>query len=115
MDSFPNPKVRFLGEHDGVPEREFKRRVLRVLEASKTAEAYLAEVSYDGAQGPIVAVCLVGDSGEAEKVCTNIAEIFTNMFRDTVPLDMMYLTRDQRLDLARVCSPFYLHRDRAQA
>jgi hypothetical protein len=115
IDSFPTPKVRFIGEHDGVPEQEFKRRITGVLKSSKTAEAYLAAVSYDGAQGPVVAVCLVGDSGEAEKVCSEIADIFMDLFKDTVPLDLMYITRDQRAELARVCRPFYLHRDLAQA
>lgn len=115
IDNFPTPKVRFLGEHDGVPEREFKSRIMGVLRASKTAEAYLAEVSYEGASGPVLAVCLVGDTGEADKVCGEIAEIFTRMFRDTVPLDMMYITRDQRMELARVCHPFYLQRNMTQA
>jgi hypothetical protein len=115
MGSFPTPKVRFLGELDGVPEQEFKRRILGVLSASHTQEAYLANVDYEGAEGPITAVCLVGNSKEAEHVCGTIAGIFTHMFRESSALDMMYITREQRLELALVCRPFYLHKDSAQA
>jgi hypothetical protein len=115
IDNFPTPKVRFLGEHDGAPEREFKSRIMGVLRSSSTAEAYLADVSYEGARSPVLAVCLVGDAGEADKVCGEIAGIFTRMFRDAMPFDMMYITRDQRLELARVCRPFYLKPTMAQA
>ena len=115
MEDFPSPKVRFLGELNGVPEQEFKRRIFGVLTSSHTDEAYLASVDYEGANGPITALCLVGNSKEAERVCKTIAGIFTGMFRDTAALDMMYISPEQRIELARVCTPFYLHKGRAQA
>ena len=115
MDDSGSPKVRFLGELNGVPEQEFKRRIAGVLSSSHTDEAYLASVDYAGANGPIAAVCLVGNSKEAESVCRSIADIFTGMFEKTAALDMMYITREQRMELALVCTPFYMQKDTAQA
>jgi hypothetical protein len=108
-------KVRFIPGQDGLAEEEFKRRLTPMLKRSSVREAYYARVDYDAVDEPVPAVCLVGDSTEAQRVCTEIADIFTGVFQHAAPLDMLYITNDQRTELAYVCHPFYLHPGSAQA
>jgi len=53
------PKLRFLGEQDGVPERELKDRLVKFFQCDQSIlTAYLARVAYTDPSPLVVALCL---------------------------------------------------------
>jgi hypothetical protein len=99
--------IRFLGEQDGAPEREFKEAVARLLGTNATVErGYLARVAYESSSNASVAVCLVARDPQDE-LLQEIGSVFASMFGRDQHLDILFISRDQEQDLARVCSVFF--------
>jgi hypothetical protein len=105
--SFVAKAIRFVGEQDGVPERELKERVAPLLVGSGAVErAYLARVAYGSSSPEVVALCLRATRPE-DALLGEIGVVFASMFGRDQHLDMLFIDGDQDRELARVCPPFY--------
>ena len=102
------PRIEFLGEQDGPPERELKS-LLRIelprLNAIK--RAYLARIGFSPGAAPSVALCLVGTSADTRTIAEYIGELFASQFSKDAHLDIVFIDSEQEGDLRRVCLPFY--------
>lgn len=99
--------LRFTGEQDGIPEREFKERVAALLDQACIVErGYLARVAYESASVEVVALCLLAEEPQ-DALLREIAAVFASMFGRDQHLDILFVDRDQEQELARVCAPFF--------
>jgi hypothetical protein len=102
------PKLRFLGEQGGVPERELKDRLVKFFQCDQTIlRAYLARVAYSDVSPPVVGLCLHSEFGPDREVVNKIGKIFASMFGSHEHLDIIFLDDKQEYELATVCSPFF--------
>lgn len=102
------PKVSFLGEQDGVPERELKSRLVEFFQRDQSVvKAYLAQVAYSEQSPMAVALCLRSQFGLDRGVAEKIGKIFASMFGGHEHLDIIFLDDQQESKLAKVCSPFF--------
>lgn len=102
------PKLRFLGEQDGVPERELKDRLIKFFQVDQSIlRAYLARVAYSDPSPLVVALCLRSEFGPDRVVVEKIGKIFASMFGSHEHLDIIFLDGQQEHELAKVCSPFF--------
>ena len=101
-------KLHFLGEQDGVPERELKNCLTEFFQRDqRILTAYLARVAY-GEQSPmVVALCLRSKFGPDRAVAEKVGKIFASMFGDHEHMDIIFLDDQQESVLAKVCSPFF--------
>jgi hypothetical protein len=98
--------VEFLGDQNGPPERDFKARILEVLENSGVSKAYLARVRYaDGRQN--VALCISEGTAEKQELVERLGADFKILFRPDVSLDILFLTPAQAERITSVCIPFF--------
>lgn len=99
--------LRFIGEQDGVPEREFKERVVPLLAGSGIVErGYLARVAYESASAEVVALCLLAQQPQ-DALLRGIGAVFASMFGRDQHLDILFIDPAQEQELARVCLPFF--------
>lgn len=99
--------LRFIGEQDGTPEREFKERVIPLLDASGSVErGYLARVAYESASTELVALCLVAHQPTVGLLGL-IGTTFASMFGRDQHLDIVFIDSELEPELARVCQPFF--------
>jgi SseB protein C-terminal domain len=101
-------RVTFLREQDGPPERELKEALARDFAASgRVVRAYLVQVDFprDGSNG--VALCVRAPEADEAAVVRQVAAPFAAMFATEVPLDVMFVSPRQELELQKVCAPFY--------
>jgi hypothetical protein len=101
-------RVEFLGEQSGHVEDTLKRELL--LEFATRPDirrAYLARVSFQSQSEQSVALCIVSARPEDRSLVLRVGEILRRRFANDVPLDVLFLTREQESELAKVCSPFY--------
>ena len=102
-------RVEFLGEQDGVAERELKSALTPILAAHATiARAYLARVGFQPQEEVSVALCLAGPRDPAPGLLRDIQACFGTLFRAGAALDILALSAEQESDAKRVCSPFYV-------
>src|SRR5690349_16818265 len=95
--------LRIIGEQDGIPEREFKQRVLALLDGTRIVErSYLARVAYESASTEFVALCIVAQRPH-DALLQVIATVFASMFGRDQHLDILFIDRDEEQKLARVC------------
>jgi hypothetical protein len=101
-------KLRFLGEQDGVPERDLKRRLTGFFWRDRSIlTAYLARVTYGEQSLAAVALCLRSKFGPDRGVAEKIGKIFASLFGDHEHLDIIFLADEQESELAKVCPPFF--------
>jgi hypothetical protein len=101
------PHLRFLGEQDGVPERELKKRLVEYFRHSGSVEAaYLARVAYGGSAESI-ALCLTPAGTHDHDVAENAGRIFASMFGPHEHMDIVFVDQSQESQLAGVCPPFF--------
>lgn len=112
-----NPKdLRFVGERDGEPERDFKcelsvflRQLVEWKPLDKPVRAYLCSVSYpsDGDSGSFsVALFFATESDAKDEIRKGAASIFRRMFGTREHLEMMFVEDETESELRQVCSPF---------
>ena len=107
-ESRTEPRIEFLGEQDGPPERELK--VVLTAEFAGHAHvmrAYLARVGYHPDAVPAVALCIRSSGGGERELAGRIAARFAALFARGIPLDILFPSADQEADIQRVCAPFY--------
>ena len=98
----------FVGEQDGVPERELKDRFSEFITAAGVhCRAYLARVEYGSLQGLNVALCVSVQSGDIQVIKSGVARIFREMFRTNEHLDVIVLSESQEHELKAVASRFF--------
>jgi hypothetical protein len=107
MQERENGGLRFLGEQDGVPERELKERLSTLFsENGIVHKAYLSRVKYvDSAEA--VALCVCSHYGAIETTVERVGSIFAEMFGPQEHLDIIVLDESQEAELATCCSPFF--------
>jgi len=99
--------LRFIGEQDGIPEREFKERVVALLDGCGIVErGYLTRVAYEPASAEVVALCLLTQQPQ-DALLREIGAVFASMFGRDQHLNILFIDRDQEQELARVCPPFF--------
>lgn len=100
--------VEFLGEQDGVAERNIKSQWASLFEGqSGVARAYLAKVRYPCSGQVAVALCLVPSSRKVRHVAQEANGLFARMFKSGESLDTIVLTAEQEPQLRSVCDPFW--------
>jgi len=108
MDSLRTNRVLFLGEQDGLVEREFKGRLQNNLSAMSTVlAAFLTRVSYVETPGSNVALCIQGAVDDPEALALSLAEEFRKFFHSTEKLDIIFLSAVQVEEIRSVAKPFY--------
>jgi SseB protein C-terminal domain len=106
--SFVSKGLRFLGEQDGIPERDLKEALKPLLLGDRKVErAYLARVQLAEADVPSVVMALVRQGGESEKLKGDIAAVFWVLFSSKNFLDVVFVSAFQDEELAACCRPFY--------
>lgn len=101
-------RIEFLGEQDGVPERELKIALESALADFRDVErAYLARIGFGPNQRTGIALCLAPPSKQAALIVRRVAEVFSNLFSRDAHLDVIFVSDEQELDLRRVCTPFF--------
>lgn len=102
-------QVRFLGEHDGIPERVLKDQLTSTFEGDERLwKAYLARVDRGSDTTVGVTLCLRVASGSEAALVKSIGEVFAALFRSRETLDILFLDTELDRELARVCKPFYV-------
>jgi hypothetical protein len=102
------PKIRFLGEQNGVPENELKSCLVEFFQRDQSVvKAYLARVAYDVKSPVGVALCLRTQLGPDRGVAEEIGKIFASMFGGHEHLDIMFLGDEDESELAKVSPPFF--------
>ena len=107
-EEFSAPLVEFLIEQDGVPEREFKNRVITILENRlHVRSAFLAQVAYDNSPDIHIALCLRLTINQDLSLRHEIGEVFSSMFGSHEHLDVLMLKDAQESEIRKVCEAFY--------
>lgn len=101
-------RVAFLGEQSGPIEDTLKREfILEFATRPDIRRAYLARVGFQADSEPAVALCVFSRRRNDHSIVTRVADIFRRLFSNDAALDILFLTEQQDIDLARVCRPFY--------
>jgi hypothetical protein len=101
------PRVEFLGEQDGPLERQLKSAIVPLLSSRKSIQgAYLARVGFQPNEAGSIALCIVSVKHD-ESLVPEALEQFRSLFSADAFLDILFLSREQSLDVARVCAPFF--------
>ena len=101
------PRIEFLGEQDGEPERDLKQRLTEVLSSFPTVRrGYLARVGFAPSDEVVVALCLASDTPDP-KLVDQVEKVFRTLFAKGTFLDILFLSAQQEVDVARVCSAFF--------
>jgi hypothetical protein len=101
-------QLRFLGEHDGVPERAIKQTWRALLaETPEVSRAYLAVVSINGQREPSVMLGIYPSVTDQKALAERLGAPFRQMFNQTQHIDIVFLTTTQDSDVAAVCHSFY--------
>ncbi len=101
--------LSFVCEQDGTVEREFKQRIVNLLnQYSKPYRAYLVRVNYGSRDVSFnVALCFATANSEDPFILERASEIFQAMFGRYEHLDMIFLSLEQEQKLRKVCTPFF--------
>jgi hypothetical protein len=102
------PKVNFICEQDGIPERDLKQKFIPLFETrDHILSAYLARVSYANPIEPNVALCIRMDKKDDIDLRKAIADIFAAIFNRKEHLDIIFIQSNQEEELRKVCRPFF--------
>jgi len=103
---FQVKNIRFIGEQDGIPERELKSKLSALFETDERIwKAYLARVDFG--KGTEIALCLRTVMGPDDILAEKILKIFALLFVKRDFLDIIFINSEQESDLTQVCKPFY--------
>jgi SseB protein C-terminal domain len=101
------PRIEFLGEQDGPPERLLKASLAEELaRVPRISAAYLARVGYQPQGQPGVALCIAGQRDDPALV-DRLGQRFGAIFGSRAALDILFLTAEQEVEVRRVCTAFY--------
>jgi hypothetical protein len=101
-------KISFVCEQDGDTERNFKQKIIPLLEERDNIHsAYLVRVTYDNSHELNVALCIRMEQGDDSSLRKAIVDIFAAMFNRQEHLDIVFIRNEQEDELKQVCRPFY--------
>jgi hypothetical protein len=101
-------RVEFLEEQSGSNEDLLKRDlILEFVTRPDIQRAYLAKVGFPAQNETSVALCVVSSRPDDRSLVMRVGEIVRRRISMDAALDILFLTSEQEIDLARVCSPFY--------
>ncbi len=101
--------VKFIGEQNGPPEKDLKE-ALKIFfhKDGSIITAYLARVKYDDSEAcATIALCLRTQFGPDHGLAEKAGRIFARMFGRNNSLDIIFLSHEQEIKLAKVCSRFF--------
>jgi hypothetical protein len=102
------PKVTFVCEQDGAPERNLKQKFIPVFEERDYIHsAYLVKVTYANPNEINVALCIKMEKDDDSGLRKAIGDIFAAMFNQKEHLDTIFIGNEQEEEIKRVCRPFY--------
>jgi hypothetical protein len=102
------PKISFICEQDGVPERDLKQKFIPLFEVrDHILSAYLARVSYAKPDELNVALCIRMNKKDGIDLRKAIGEIFAAIFNRKEHLDIIFIQSNQEEELRKVCQPFF--------
>jgi hypothetical protein len=108
MQQFKAKSLLFLGEQDGVGERELKSKLCECFITAREVElAYLARVSFEETPGAQVALCLKGVAKNPSELIECLEKVFKQLFKTTQHLEIFFLSDEQVTQVGRVAKPFY--------
>jgi len=100
-------RIEFLGEQDGVPERELKALLVTELRRFPSVQgAYLARIGFAPDAAPSVALCLVPSSRDDREIVQAVNRVFASLFSSGQHLDVVFIDEQEEADLRRVCPSF---------
>lgn len=106
-EEFTVGSIRFLGEQDGVPERELKARLCNAFaQMNIRCRAYLVRADYGAPDTFNVALCVRTELTESTAVKVTVNRAFSEMFRTEEHLDLVFLSDDQEREVQAVARPF---------
>lgn len=101
-------QIKFIGEQDGVVERELKAKLNNVfLQSSDSIRAYLVRVQYSNSTEINVTLCIKSDNDFNETLLGECSRIFESIFKRGEHLDILYITDAQERKIRELCCPFY--------
>jgi hypothetical protein len=101
-------RIEFLGEQDGVGERELKASLQATFRHHpEVLRAYLARIGFSPAAEPSVALCLACKDADRSRIMDDVGQVFGLLFSSENHLDIVFLNEEQEDDLKRVCAPFF--------
>jgi hypothetical protein len=101
-------EITVVREQDGIPEREFKAKLVPVLRSFQVVEAaYLALIRYVGLQGERVALCLVSQDSHDSGLVTRIEAVLGDTFSSDVSLDIVFCSSSDAHAFEGRCKAFY--------
>jgi hypothetical protein len=101
-------RVEFLGEQSGSNEDLLKRDlILEFATRPDIQRAYLAKVGFQAQNEASVALCVVSSRPDDRSLVMRVGEILRRRISMDAALDILFLTAEQEIEIARVCSPFY--------
>lgn len=101
-------RVEFLGEQSGPIENTLKRELtLEFATRPDIRRAYLARVGFQPDAEPTVALCVCSKRPDDKSIVARVGDIFRRMFSKDAAPDVLFLSEQQDVDLARLCRPFY--------
>lgn len=99
--------INFVGEQDGLPERDLKLEIVRLFQAAQKVErAYLARADYGDGTGIHVVLCVKAVE-DLPRLVSKVGFIFSSIFGSHEHLDILFIREDQELRLRQVCTSFY--------
>src|SRR5688572_14071621 len=89
--------VRFLGEQDGIPERDLKNHLIPKLRTSHVRAAYLVRVRFADNLMEEVALCISGP--EDRDLVFRIASVFKTLFSEENFMNVLFLTDAEETEI----------------
>src|SRR5689334_3275620 len=93
------PRIEFLGEQDGPPERDFKSALTQILGRPRhPVRGYLARVGFQPDGERAVALCLAGFHEPDGTLVQDVNATFWKMFGTFAALDIIFISGEQEAD-----------------
>jgi hypothetical protein len=110
MKMFNANTIIFVNEQDGVVEREFKHKIIKLLKNhALPVRAYLAQVRYGVRDTSFnVVLCFATSNGSDNVLLKESTKVFKDMFGQYEHLDILFLDTDMEHKLRPVCTPFFV-------
>lgn len=104
------PRLTFLGEQNGAPERVLKSKLRDLFDKRQNViAAYLVRAHYGDFAKPSVCLGLCVASGHDLALVEDVHDLFAQQFNRAVHLDIAFLSTEQQGAVGKVCKPFYTH------
>src|SRR5450755_3042776 len=102
------PKIRFLCEQDGPPERTLKERLAHLLRFFPAVKrAYLVKIDFGAPENSGVVLAVRSKLEPDRDLVEKVGEVFASVFNAEEHLDVIFLNDKQEAELTNCCKPFF--------